>query len=64
MTAAAIIALIESLTSAIPALAGLISGIKTSGTASPSDVLAILQKCGIDRAVFAANIAAQEAAGK
>lgn len=64
MSAAAIIALITGLTGAIPELVTLIASLQNSSPASAADVLAILQKYGVDRAVFAANIAAAEAAGR
>ena len=64
MSALAILTLIQSLAGAIPELSALIQGISGAGNATPASVLAILQKYGIDRAVFAANIAVAEAAGK
>lgn len=64
MNALAILQLIESLAGAIPELTQLIAGISGAGTATPASVLAVLQKYGIDRAVFAANIAAAQATGK
>lgn len=36
----------------------------SGGQASAADVQAIIQKCGVDRAVFAANLAAADAAAK
>lgn len=64
MTAAAIIALITGLSSAVPELLALYTRVSAGGTATAADVQAILSKYGVDRAVFVAAIAASEAAGK
>lgn len=63
MTIAEILAIISGLAQAIPQLATLLSGIKGGSTATAADVLAILNKCGVDRAVFAASIAVAETKG-
>lgn len=64
MNAAAIIALVTGLSSAVPELLALYTKIGATGTATAADVSAILSKYGVDRAVFVAAIAASEAAGK
>jgi hypothetical protein len=66
MTAEAILAIIEGLSSALPELLALFSKANTSGAAavSPTDVQTVLVKYGVDQAVFSSAIAAAKAAGK
>lgn len=62
MTAEMILAIIQGVAGALPQLIDLFNTVKSGGTASASQVQAILNQYGIDRAVFAAAIAKSEEA--
>ena len=62
MTAEMILAIIQGLTGALPQLIDLFNTVKSGGTASATQVAAVLNQYGIDRAVFAASIAKSEEA--
>lgn len=60
MSAAVILQLVMGLMQAAPQLLQLYQQVANGKQASAADVQAIIAKCGIDRAVFAAALAAAE----